>query len=143
MAKYDTQGFEPHYWERCYLFRCRKGECPYVTVCFAAQAKDHKEAKAFVESLGSRAEDKAKLTVTERINLEHAVRKHGISPGLEDAHARVQGCSAIQEPHSFRPQRTAVVHSLWDARWRHLPGRGRNRTWEHGQVRHLGARLGR
>jgi len=84
MAKYDTNGFDPHYWEKCYVFRCKKGECPFVSLCFAAQAKDHKETKTVVQSLEDQISkgEKTTLTPQERLTLAHATEKHGIETFL-------------------------------------------------------------
>ncbi len=78
MANY-AKGFGPHYWERCYVFRCRKGECPFVTHCFAAEAEDRKETRELVQSLynqATRGEEESPLTASQRARLDHARRKY-------------------------------------------------------------------
>ena len=81
MAERLRGSFDPHYWENCYVFRCRGKECPYIVPCFGAEKREKEEVEGFIESLNRRifeGFDLGMLSPIERIQLNHAIEKHGV-----------------------------------------------------------------
>jgi len=75
------EGFDPHHWEGCFIFRCKKKECSYIMQCYAAQQRDQKETEEFIEALNKRlleGFDVNMLSPIEKAKLEHAIEKHGV-----------------------------------------------------------------
>jgi len=73
--------FDPHYWEGCFTFKCKKGQCDYFTECFAAQKEDQKETENFIKNINQKLSDKIKLSdlsPLEKVMINHAIEKHGV-----------------------------------------------------------------
>jgi len=74
--------FDPHFWQRCFVFRCRAGCCPFVADCYASRQKDRKEAEETVRRLnrmllgGSTL--KTLMAGEDRLEIEHLMDAHGV-----------------------------------------------------------------
>lgn len=74
--------FDPHFWQRCFVFRCRAGCCPFVADCYASRQRDRKLAEETVHALnrmlaeGSTLEEL--MAGESRLEVEHLVESHGV-----------------------------------------------------------------
>jgi hypothetical protein len=81
MNEHTKTSFDPHYWEKCFVFTCRKGQCPFVKLCFRAQKDHENEMKKFIGSLNKKITegfDLTNLSPTDKGNLFHLIKKHGL-----------------------------------------------------------------
>ncbi len=81
MATDKKTSFDPHYWEKCYVFSCKKSRCPFVELCFRAQKDHQNEMKKFAEILNQKiagGSDLSDLSPLEKVNLIHLIRDHGV-----------------------------------------------------------------
>jgi hypothetical protein len=98
-ASYKSS-FDPHYWEKCYVFRCKKNECPYVEPCFGAQRRDQEKTKNFIEEMNgkiSQGIDLEKLNTVEKINFYHSIKKHGAKYSEKDIRFFCSGVNNSKE----------------------------------------------
>lgn len=76
----DGQGYDPHYLDGCYFFKCAKGVCPFHSDCFRAEGIHQKETRDFIDSINRRlleGDNLDSLPATEDVKLRHAIAMHG------------------------------------------------------------------
>lgn len=76
----DGKGFDPHYADGCYVYRCEKGWCSFYSHCYVSEGMEKKKIRDFINFINQRlAEDKGleSLSAAEEIKLRHSIAMHG------------------------------------------------------------------
>jgi len=75
--------FDPHYWERCFVFRCRAGCCPFVADCYAARMEDQRRTREIVEQFNAELSKGFRLQNiladrSKALEVQHLIESHGV-----------------------------------------------------------------
>jgi len=74
--------FDPHYWQKCFVFRCRADCCPFVADCYASRKRDRQAAEESVQKLNHLLFEGSTLdrllSSGKRVEVEHLLESHGV-----------------------------------------------------------------
>lgn len=74
------KGFDPHYADGCYVFRCTKGWCSFYSYCHVSEGMEKRKIRDFIDSINQRlaeGKDLESLSAAEEIKLRHTIAMHG------------------------------------------------------------------
>jgi len=76
----DGKGFDPHYADGCYVYRCARDVCPFFSYCYASKGVDKQEMRDFINYVNRRLADGrglGSLSAAEEVKLRHTIAMHG------------------------------------------------------------------